>query len=299
MPTVSVVIVTKNRVNDLQHCLGALLSNSRLPDEIIIIDNDSTDNTQSVIFALQKNVTVPMHYILFNGNGYPALYNQGLLHAQSDWVAFIDDDCVAGTNWLEELYCSIRKHPTVAAIMGWCETYYSTNVYSQATVLFEHDWKNRSIEGNIVRDLEVLDTKNIAYNAAFLKKHSIQYDEQRTIIQNGAAQDCDMGIQIQKLGGRAVCNKNMVLHHKDATDWMQFMKKRVASIRAYESLNSKWDMKSRTDLKKHPKKLSVVVSEFANDYELSSWSKAHLLFICKHVTYLQRLFRIISRVPPL
>lgn len=299
MPTVSVVIVTKNRVNDLQHCLGAILTNLRIPDEIIIIDNNSSDNTQSVVSALQKNVTVPICHIRFKGKGYPALYNQGLLHAQSDWVAFIDDDCVADIHWLEELYCSIRTYPTVAAIMGWCETYYSKNVYSQATLLFDHDWKNRSIEGNVVKDLEVLDNKNVAYNAAFLKKHSVQYDEQRIVVQNGAAEDCDIGIQIQSAGGTAVCNKKMLIHHKDPTNWIWFMKKQIASIKSYRSLSSKWDMKSRSDLKKHPKKLSVVVSEFANDYELSSWSNAYLLFICKHVTNLQRLFRILTRVQSL
>ena len=79
---VSVVIVTKNRENDLKQCLASLLVQSIDLDQLVVVDNNSSDNTQIIIKNLQKNCSFPIKYVLEKRVGYPPIYNRGLKEAK-------------------------------------------------------------------------------------------------------------------------------------------------------------------------------------------------------------------------
>lgn len=290
--SLSVVIVTKNRALELSQCLGSLLSNSILPDEIIVVDNNSTDQTKQLIEGIKKNSKVKVKYVFFEGEGYPAVYNRGFKEAFGDWVAFIDDDCLASSSWISEIKKSIKKNPKVSVVMGWCGTHYPHNMFSQATLLFDNEWKRRSLNGKEVVDFEVLDNKNVVYNKSFLDKHQLSYDEKRVICQNGAAEDCDLGMQIQQAGGKAICNKKMMIWHKDPQNWIWFMKKNISSWKAYQSLSLKWNMKERENLKLQPKELLKLVDDFSNEINLSLVAKFELFVVSKQVTLLNKILPI-------
>ena len=294
-PKVSVVIVTKNRAAELSHCFGSLLSNSVLPDQIVVVDNNSCDNTKQLVYGLALNTKIPIKYVFFDGIGYPTVYNKGLQEAQYDWVACIDDDCVASYRWMEEIKKTISINPKVSAVMGWCETYYPNNLYSQATILFDNVWKQRAVDNTTILDLEVLDNKNVVYNKKFLLRSKLQYDENRVRFQHGAAEDCDLGIQIQEAGGNAILNKNILIWHKDPQDWLWFMKKNIASWRAYNSLRLKWNMQLREKLKKPTKSITHIVADFSQERHLTWLAQLRLLFIAKQLLLLNRLLSLMYR----
>ena len=52
--TVSVVILTKNRAKLLSRCLTSLANQTILPDEVIKIDNNSTDQSGSIIVGFKN-----------------------------------------------------------------------------------------------------------------------------------------------------------------------------------------------------------------------------------------------------
>ena len=56
-PKTAVVVVTRNRLELLKTCVAALRGQTRQPDEIIVVDNDSNDGTAEWL-AAQKNLTV-------------------------------------------------------------------------------------------------------------------------------------------------------------------------------------------------------------------------------------------------
>jgi len=280
MNKISVVVVTKNRFSDLSHCLGSILSNSEKPYEIIIVDNNSSDQTRQLATGLLRNSQIPVIYCKYVGSGYPKIYNKGLSLAKGDWIAVIDDDCVAHQDWIKQINFSIEKHrPDV--IMGWCDTYYSDNVYSLSTLLFDNEWKERSIKGDQVIDFEILDNKNIVYKKKFLSEYNLKYDESRADVELGAAEDCDLGIQVQEAGGKAVCNKKILVWHKDPQNFLWLINKTKSSFYAYQSLLLKWPMEDRQKLKKESRSLSDLVGEFSQKYQLNFFQKAHLFIVCK------------------
>jgi glycosyltransferase involved in cell wall biosynthesis len=91
MASVTVVVPTFNRAALLDATLRAILAQSVSADEIIVVDDGSTDDTPSVCARQPKHV----RYIRQENTGLPAYArNRAIAEATTDWIAFCDsDDC--------------------------------------------------------------------------------------------------------------------------------------------------------------------------------------------------------------
>lgn len=113
---ISVIVCTYNRAGMLAQCLDSLMmqvTHGRFRYEIVIIDDNSTDETQEVVTAISERSSIPMRYIKESGVGIASARNRGLRESNSEWVAFFDDDQLAEPNWLATLY-------TMAVNAGIC-----------------------------------------------------------------------------------------------------------------------------------------------------------------------------------
>ena len=93
---VSTVVVTYNRYEMLAKSLRALLAQTRVPDEILVIDNASTDETPA-LFASDAEFDDPLiHYIRLAKNlGGAGGFKEGMRRAAeagNDWCWIMDDD---------------------------------------------------------------------------------------------------------------------------------------------------------------------------------------------------------------
>jgi|GEM_PF-833696 len=239
-PRISVVIVTRNRAVLLKKVIHSLLVQTVLPDEILIVDNHSEDETKKIVLHLQGLKKVLIRYAFEKKIGYPIVHNTGLKNAAYKWVAFIDDDCIADKNWVRELKRSIQKNSDAVVILGESKTLYPQNIFSLTIYLLDQNWKKNRIHGQRILNYEILDNKNIVYNNPFLKKHRIAFDEKRVCILHGAAEDCDLGKQIEKAGGVALYQKMAVVSHLDPTHFFWFCKRYIKSYAAYLFFAQKW-----------------------------------------------------------
>ncbi len=276
-PRVSVAITTKNRALDLIQCLGSLIAQSVPPDEVIIVNNNSTDSTRAVCESFQKNVKIPILCVLEKGIGYPIIYNRALREATHDWVAVLDDDCIADATWYKTIKKGIRtfKHPAV--ILGQTRPQNPHNVYSLVTYILHTQWKENNCQNNTVVNSEILDNKNIVYNRKFLQKHNLRYDETRSNILRGAGEDADLGLQIQRAGGKTVYNRAILAYHKETQDWIGYLHKFFVSLAAYEFFKTKW-VNARVRIKKTIP-LRLLIAQISSEYGYNIWKKIHLYFI--------------------
>src|SRR5258708_38656458 len=102
---VSIIICTKNRAQSLRETLAALGS-VHVPEEwaseLIVVDNGSTDNTNTVVRdAGISNMEVRYLHEPRRGKGYA--YNSGIAAATGEILLFTDDDVQPPTNWIEKL----------------------------------------------------------------------------------------------------------------------------------------------------------------------------------------------------
>jgi len=290
----SVVVVTKDRAQSLVHCLSSILSNSDLPTEIVVIDNDSTDETSEIVRLISGQTDIRVKCFFSKKEGYPAVYNYGLKKAQYDWVAFIDDDCIASKDWIREIKRSIKTYHNTSAVMGWCSTYFSQNLYSLATLILNNQWKKLGITSNRVEDLSILDSKNIVYNKKFLQEKNISFDESRVRYERGAAQDIDLGLQIQQAGGDAFVNHKMMIWHKDPTSWWVFIKKNISSWKAVKSLDLKWDMSKQQRYRSSSESFKRIIDKYGNDFDLSPMRRLGLALIVKQAGLVRKLLSVMG-----
>ena len=97
---ISVIIPTRNRVSLLTLCLESLFTQSELPDEILVIDNGSTDSTAGVVRAFGRFSPVPLRYYYEPRKGPSYARNLGIAKARYALLGFLDDDAVPVRSWV-------------------------------------------------------------------------------------------------------------------------------------------------------------------------------------------------------
>src|SRR5947209_9300321 len=101
MAFISAVIPTWNRADLLRTILINLRGQSRPPDEILVIDNGSHDDSRSIAANLGAKV-IPFEV----NRGFAVAVNEGIQQAQGDWILIINNDVVLEPNWLANLLSS-------------------------------------------------------------------------------------------------------------------------------------------------------------------------------------------------
>jgi len=107
MASVSVVIPTYNRVHLLERALDSVLGQTLAADEIIVVDDGSTDNTVSTLKSLHPEVKL----IQQDNLGVSAARNTGISAARHDWIALLDSDDVWHENKLERQITALNNAP--------------------------------------------------------------------------------------------------------------------------------------------------------------------------------------------
>ncbi len=111
-PLVTVAVPTYNRSAMLRNTLEGLLAQETgagLSYEVLVLDDASTDDTPAVIAAMAREAPVPVRYILAAGRGYTHVLNRAVAEFAGQWLAFFDDDQLAGPGWLQALYTAARE----------------------------------------------------------------------------------------------------------------------------------------------------------------------------------------------
>ena len=96
--TSSLIIITLNRAALLQRTLLSLTRQSRPIDEIIVVDNGPTRDTEQVVSAFAAR------YVPEPKRGYGHARNRGLAEATGAVIYFLDDDCVPAPDWADVLW---------------------------------------------------------------------------------------------------------------------------------------------------------------------------------------------------
>lgn len=106
---ISVIIPTYNRANHLQQALHSVIRQTAQPDEIIIVDDGSNDNTKTIVNDFPSNVK----YLYQNNNGVSSARNSGIKQATGDFIAFLDSDDQWLPEKLEKQIAALHKNPDI------------------------------------------------------------------------------------------------------------------------------------------------------------------------------------------
>jgi len=120
-PQISVVICTYNRAALLARALLAFHEQkSDVAAEIIVVDNNSQDDTADVVRRCAEDLCaiLPVTYVHEPKQGLSRARNTGIAATTGQILAFLDDDAVPNAGWLAAISDIFTNHPNVAAAGG-------------------------------------------------------------------------------------------------------------------------------------------------------------------------------------
>lgn len=119
----TVAIPTYNGASRLPKLLEKLRQQTDLDQiswEIIVVDNNSSDNTIQVVQDYQENwlLGVPLTYILEPQQGAAYARLRAVQAAQGEFIGFLDDDNLPNPDWIAQAYSFAQEHPQAGAFSG-------------------------------------------------------------------------------------------------------------------------------------------------------------------------------------
>jgi GT2 family glycosyltransferase len=212
-PHVSVVIVSYNSREDLGECIPSLVSQDYYDFEVIIVDNNSVDETVGFV----ENNYPSIRVIKNSENcGCAKGYNIGINASKGKYVVLLNPDTVVEKDWLPELVKVMEEDEGIAAC--------------QSRVLLYNKPDTINTEGNNVNylgftwcrnygkkntdDGGIQATLGLSVCSAILRRNVLEevglFDEDFFMYLD----DTDLGLRMQLLGYKVVCNPKSIVFHK-------------------------------------------------------------------------------------
>lgn len=126
---VAIIYPTRNRPDMLMQSLTALLKNSVLPAEIVVVDQSDDDATK---VALEQFGNPLVQRVPSDLRGLSHSRNTGIEASTSELVGFIDDDCIPAPSWVAAAVKAAGEFPQSQILIG--DVYDDINDISDAAL---------------------------------------------------------------------------------------------------------------------------------------------------------------------
>ena len=215
--SLSVITLTKNRAALLAKHLASLVGQTRPGDEIIIIDNGSTDETSRVIASFRTVLSLRVWKSL--RSGYPKLYNLGVQKARNSIIVFFDDDCVAAAGFLRG-HRAAHRDGKPKVVQGQTFSLPKGNIY--ADIMGDHyqNWLTiHKVHGNF---LKTFDNKNASLPKSLLKKYGMFSEKQ-----SHGAEDIELGLRLHAHGVPIHFAPRIIAYHHERSTLAGFIRQHL------------------------------------------------------------------------
>ena len=205
---VSIIIITKNREKLLKRTIKSLKNQDYDGKyEIIVVDSSGkTTPLEGVKYIYDKNANIP------------TARNIGIKNSKYDLVSFIDDDCIASRNWLNELVKSIDKNAGVGSAVFPTKT----NKIGKAVSFIGfpggglsryHNSKGKLLKIKRISTCGCLFKKNIIQKVGFFNENYVYGDE-----------DSELSDRIISHGHNLIYSPKSIVYHKPREDLKSIFK---------------------------------------------------------------------------
>ena len=155
--TFSIVIPTKNRPEQLKTLFRSIISQKRLPDQIIIIDQSEKDKVEKSNF-LESTIKTKMRL-----NYIHDVKIEGLVEAKHsaipindcDYITFLDDDIVLEPNYLYEIEKALHRFPNMIGVNGLIQNHPKVTFLKRLLFKITHFGNFRDDRISVIKSIKV------------------------------------------------------------------------------------------------------------------------------------------------
>ncbi|HTP64509.1 MAG TPA: mycofactocin biosynthesis glycosyltransferase MftF [Geobacteraceae bacterium] len=218
LPFVSIIIPVMDRAEELGRCLDSI-AKLRYPKEnleLIVVDDGSRDNSKEVAASYGAVVLDSGG----TGTGPAAARNCGFRAARGELLAFIDSDCIASPEWLEELV-GLFEDPVVAAVGGLVDGMHTSSFLDRyELVMSSLTLGNRERSGQKGDDTFYLPSCNLLVRSSAFREASGFNPEMHV------GEDVDLTWRMRDSGHRIIYMPKGRIGHEHRNAFFPFLKRR-------------------------------------------------------------------------
>lgn len=224
----SLIIATYNWPEALELVFLSVLKQSKLPDEIIIADDGSTNATKEMINPFKSKVSSEIKHIWHQDDGFQKtiILNKAIEVAKGDYIIQIDGDIILHTNFIKDHITSARKEQFIHGSRAFLNQKLTNSAFKKKNITFTTLQKGISNRMNTIRSIflsSILSkiNKNLkgtrGCNFSFWKKDFLKVNGYNEQMIGWGKEDTELsvrlmnkGLQKYKLKFKAICYH---LHH--------------------------------------------------------------------------------------
>lgn len=216
--TISVIVPAYNSGKTIENTLISLKKQTQTPDEVLIIDDASTDRTAEIAGKYFGVVRLPENM------GPAKARNIGIKKTKGEVIAFIDADCEATSEWVEAIKKRFAQNPDEAVIMGNVKIPSSTFLGDSISALgfpgggsvgFDKMWK---VDENGYTNH--ITSANFAVRKEIFEKYGT-FDESFPL---PGSEDPELSFRFTRLGVPIRYCPEVVVYHVPRTDMASFVR---------------------------------------------------------------------------
>ncbi len=218
---ISVIVPAYNSEKTIENTLKSLQKQTMSPDEVIIVDDASTDRTPDIAEKYFRLIR------LTQNQGPAKARNIGIRNAAGDIVAFIDADCEATPTWIESIKKCFTKNPEEMVIMGNIQIPASTVLGDSISALgfpgggavgFDKMWK---VDEHGYTDH--ITSANFAARKKVFETYGF-FDESFPL---PGSEDPELSFRLSRLGVRIHYCSEVLVYHVPRTSFASFVRWQV------------------------------------------------------------------------
>ena len=213
---VSIIIPTKNRAEVLKRSLNSAVNQTYPADEIIVADNNSTDNTREVIESFNNNRIIHLHTnedLVITKN-----WIRGINAANGEWIKILYDDDWIENNFLEKTISYIDKDKVMIHTGGIIHIFVTKHYENMQSETVDHELLTCTSEIDHTMPPHILLAQGmlqVSPVGALIKKSALDYAISIMPMLDKECFDSGIGPDIILLYAQALQKKNSWVHIPD------------------------------------------------------------------------------------
>jgi glycosyltransferase involved in cell wall biosynthesis len=219
----SVIIPTYNRYAFLKKCLQSICNQTFSSEgyEIIVIDDGSTDDTESISKKF-KNNKINFHFHRQENAGPAAARNLGVALSSGDILVFIDDDCVAPADFLRNIDYCFENYSEADVCVGKIIPVFDNIFLRQTTKYLEKKYRK---ESNTIVSQATPKTELRTDCSAVKKECFVSVGGFDTKFKLPSGEDVDLGFKLLERGFKILFTSKVVIYHHQRSDFFKTVKR--------------------------------------------------------------------------
>jgi len=124
-PICDLVLLSWNHLEETQPCLESLLSSTRVPCRLLIVDNGSEEDVRAFLQAVTPRGAIQEIVVLQNetNEGFPRGMNRGIAASRAPFVCLLNNDLRFTVGWLQEMIDVAQATPSVGVMNPTSSTF--------------------------------------------------------------------------------------------------------------------------------------------------------------------------------